>query len=67
MASTQVIPLQLGLCPVPEQTFYLKFINRLLLVIAPSHIELWNSSQFFILFYFIQTFGFVVAFFIFLL
>ncbi|XP_010275696.1 PREDICTED: RAB6A-GEF complex partner protein 1-like [Nelumbo nucifera] len=41
----QVIPLQPGACPVSEQIVYLKVINRLLLVVAPSHIELWSSSQ----------------------
>ncbi|KAF8380184.1 hypothetical protein HHK36_027666 [Tetracentron sinense] len=41
----QVIPLEAGLCPASEQIVYLKVINRLLLVVAPSHIELWSSSQ----------------------
>ncbi|KAF8412211.1 hypothetical protein HHK36_000171 [Tetracentron sinense] len=41
----QVIPLEPGLCPASEQIVYLKVINRLLLAVAPSHIELWSSSQ----------------------
>lgn len=41
----QVIPLESGLCPTSEQIIYLKAINRLLLVVSPSHIELWSSSQ----------------------
>ncbi|XP_059651371.1 uncharacterized protein LOC132298981 [Cornus florida] len=41
----QVIPLESGLCPASQQIIYLKVINRLLLVVAPSHFELWSSSQ----------------------
>ncbi|CAK9156741.1 unnamed protein product [Ilex paraguariensis] len=41
----QVIPLESGLCPASHQIIYLKAINRLLLVVAPTHIELWSSSQ----------------------
>lgn len=41
----QVIPLEQGLCPSSQQIIYLKLINRLLLVVSPSHIELWSSSQ----------------------
>ncbi|OVA11965.1 Ribosome control protein 1 [Macleaya cordata] len=41
----QVIPLEPGLCPVSQQIVYLKLVNRLLLVVAPSHLELWSSSQ----------------------
>ncbi|XP_047307379.1 guanine nucleotide exchange factor subunit RIC1-like isoform X1 [Impatiens glandulifera] len=41
----QVIPLESGLCPTSERIIYLKVINRLLLVVAPSHLELWSSYQ----------------------
>ncbi|XP_065859676.1 uncharacterized protein [Euphorbia lathyris] len=41
----QVIPLEAGLCPSSQKIIYLKVINRLLLVVSPSHIELWSSSQ----------------------
>lgn len=41
----QVIPLESGLCPASQQIVYLKLINRLLLVVGPSHFELWSSSQ----------------------
>ncbi|GFZ06822.1 quinoprotein amine dehydrogenase, beta chain-like [Actinidia rufa] len=41
----QVIPLESGLCPASEQIIYLRVTNRLLLVVAPSHLELWSSSQ----------------------
>lgn len=42
----QVIPLESGLGPTPSnQIVYLKVLNRLLLVVSPSHIELWSSSQ----------------------
>ncbi|KAL5982687.1 hypothetical protein ACLOJK_016763 [Asimina triloba] len=40
-----VIPLQSGLCPSTEQIIYLKITNRLLLVVGPTHLELWSSSQ----------------------
>ncbi|GLT84668.1 hypothetical protein SLE2022_028850 [Rubroshorea leprosula] len=41
----QVIPLEQGSCPSSQRIVYLKVINRLLLVVLPSHIELWSSSQ----------------------
>ncbi|XP_062156067.1 uncharacterized protein LOC133863927 isoform X1 [Alnus glutinosa] len=41
----QVIPLEPGLCPSSQRIIYLKVINRLLLVVSPSHLELWSSSQ----------------------
>lgn len=41
----QVIPLEQALCPTSEQIVYLKLVNRLLLVVAPSHLELWSCSQ----------------------
>ncbi|XP_057499181.1 uncharacterized protein LOC130783508 isoform X2 [Actinidia eriantha] len=41
----QVIPLESGLCPTSEQIIYLRVANRLLLVVAPSHLEIWSSSQ----------------------
>ncbi|KAH6829995.1 Quinoprotein amine dehydrogenase [Perilla frutescens var. hirtella] len=41
----QVIPLELPNCPSTQQIVYLKVVNRLLLVVAPTHIELWSSSQ----------------------
>lgn len=34
-----------GLCPSSQQIVYLKVINRLLLVVSPTHLELWSSSQ----------------------
>ncbi|KAA8516077.1 hypothetical protein F0562_019256 [Nyssa sinensis] len=41
----QVIPLESGLCPASQKIIYLKVINGFLLVVAPSHLELWSSSQ----------------------
>ncbi|CDP08777.1 unnamed protein product [Coffea canephora] len=43
----QVIPLEPGSCPTSfsDHIVYFKVLNRLLLVVAPSHIELWSSSQ----------------------
>ncbi|XP_008233034.1 PREDICTED: uncharacterized protein LOC103332115 [Prunus mume] len=41
----QVIPLEQGQCPSSQKVVYLKVINRLLLVVSPSHLELWSSSQ----------------------
>lgn len=41
----QVYPLEQGLCPTSEKIVYLSVCNRLFLVVAPSHIELWSSSQ----------------------
>ncbi|XP_057780587.1 uncharacterized protein LOC130999108 isoform X2 [Salvia miltiorrhiza] len=41
----QVIPLELPNCPSTQQIVYLKVVNSLLLVVAPTHIELWSSSQ----------------------
>ncbi|XP_061361240.1 uncharacterized protein LOC133305118 isoform X4 [Gastrolobium bilobum] len=41
----QVIPLEQGLCPSAQKIVYLKVINRLLLVVSPTHFELWSSSQ----------------------
>ncbi|KAF5953091.1 hypothetical protein HYC85_011035 [Camellia sinensis] len=41
----EVIPLESGPCPSSERIIYLKLTNRLLLVVAPSHLELWSSSQ----------------------
>ncbi|KAL7258994.1 hypothetical protein ACSBR1_004988 [Camellia fascicularis] len=40
----QIIPLEYGLCP-SEQIIFLKLTNGLLLLVAPSHLELWSSSQ----------------------
>ncbi|KAF9602571.1 hypothetical protein IFM89_029870 [Coptis chinensis] len=41
----QVIPLLENTPTSSKQIVYLKVINRLLLVVTPSHIELWSSSQ----------------------
>ncbi|KAM5574389.1 guanine nucleotide exchange factor subunit RIC1 [Rosa sericea] len=41
----QVIPLEQGLCPSSQKIIYFKVINGLLLVVSPSHLELWSSSQ----------------------
>ncbi|KAL6965548.1 hypothetical protein U1Q18_036598 [Sarracenia purpurea var. burkii] len=41
----QVIPLESDLCPASERIIYLKLTNRLLLVVAPSHLELWSCLQ----------------------
>ncbi|KAB2605731.1 RIC1-like protein [Pyrus ussuriensis x Pyrus communis] len=41
----QVIPLEQGQCPSSQKIIYFKVINRLLLVVSPSHLELWSSSQ----------------------
>lgn len=40
-----MIPLESSLCPTSEKIIYLKVFSRLLLVVAPSHLELWSSSQ----------------------
>lgn len=50
----QVIPLEQGQCPSSQKIIYFKVINRLLLVVSPSHLELWSSSQ--VYFYFIFLF-----------
>ena len=41
----QVIPLEQGPCPSQKHIIYLKVTNRLFLVVSPSHLELWSSSQ----------------------
>ncbi|KAL0426032.1 UNVERIFIED_CONTAM: RAB6A-GEF complex partner protein 1 [Sesamum radiatum] len=41
----QVIPLEAPNCVSTQQIVYLKVVNRLLLVVSPTHIELWSSSQ----------------------
>ncbi|KAJ6872878.1 RAB6A-GEF complex partner protein 1-like [Populus alba x Populus x berolinensis] len=42
----QVIPLEQGLCPSSQKhIIYFKAINRLFLVVSPTHLELWSSSQ----------------------
>ncbi|XP_061961808.1 uncharacterized protein LOC133682481 [Populus nigra] len=42
----QVIPLEQGICPSSQKhIIYFKVINRLFLVVSPSHLELWSSSQ----------------------
>ncbi|XP_047964089.1 guanine nucleotide exchange factor subunit RIC1-like isoform X2 [Salvia hispanica] len=41
----QVIPLELPNCPSTQKIVYFKVVNNLLLVVAPTHIELWTSSQ----------------------
>ncbi|THG03355.1 hypothetical protein TEA_000848 [Camellia sinensis var. sinensis] len=41
----EVIPLESGPCPSSKRIIYLKLTDRLLLVVAPSHLELWSSSQ----------------------
>ncbi|KAI3681790.1 hypothetical protein L6452_36595 [Arctium lappa] len=41
----QVIPLESGLCPTSQKIIYLKVVDHLLLVVCPSHLELWSSSQ----------------------
>ncbi|XP_010544754.1 PREDICTED: RAB6A-GEF complex partner protein 1-like [Tarenaya hassleriana] len=41
----QVIPLEPGSCPSSQRVVYLKLAGRLLLVVSPSHLELWGSSQ----------------------
>lgn len=41
----QVIPIEPGVCSSSRKIVYLKVINRLMLVVAPSHLELWSSSQ----------------------
>ncbi|KAL3622149.1 hypothetical protein CASFOL_033560 [Castilleja foliolosa] len=41
----QVIPLELPNGPSTQQIVYMKLVNRLLLVVAPTHLELWSSSQ----------------------
>ncbi|GAB4844511.1 hypothetical protein Ancab_037890 [Ancistrocladus abbreviatus] len=41
----QVISLESGVCASSQRIIYFKVINRLLLVVAPTHLELWSSSQ----------------------
>ncbi|KZV51236.1 hypothetical protein F511_05893 [Dorcoceras hygrometricum] len=41
----QVIPLELPSRPSKQQIVYLKVVNRLLLVVSSTHLELWSSSQ----------------------
>ncbi|KAL3829687.1 hypothetical protein ACJIZ3_018489 [Penstemon smallii] len=41
----QVIPLESPNCVSTQQIIYLKVVNRLLLVVSPTHLELWSSSQ----------------------
>ncbi|XP_019190487.1 PREDICTED: RAB6A-GEF complex partner protein 1-like isoform X1 [Ipomoea nil] len=41
----QVIPLEPGICPSSQRIVYLKVTNRFLLVVSPTHLELWSSSQ----------------------
>jgi len=41
----QVIPLLPGSCPSLQRVVYLKLSGQLLLVVSPSHLELWGSSQ----------------------
>ncbi|XP_050203918.1 uncharacterized protein LOC126653956 [Mercurialis annua] len=41
----QVIPLEPGLCASSQQIIYLRVNNHLLLVVSPSHFELWSCSQ----------------------
>lgn len=41
----QVIPLESALCPSSQQIIYLRVVNRLLLVVSPTHLELWSSAQ----------------------
>ncbi|KAJ3695374.1 hypothetical protein LUZ60_000751 [Juncus effusus] len=42
----QVIPLDAGLASASsDRTIYLKAVNRLLLIVGPTHLELWSSSQ----------------------
>ncbi|CAM8895898.1 unnamed protein product [Rhodiola kirilowii] len=41
----QVIPLEPAPCPSSQRIVYLKVFDRLLLVVTPSHLELWSSSQ----------------------
>ncbi|PKA65731.1 hypothetical protein AXF42_Ash013146 [Apostasia shenzhenica] len=48
----QVIPVDAGVHPVASSYFddasriiYIKIINHLLLIVAPTHIQLWNCSQ----------------------
>ncbi|ESW11798.1 hypothetical protein PHAVU_008G060200 [Phaseolus vulgaris] len=41
----QVILLEQGLCASAHKIVYLKVINRTLLVVSPTHFELWSTSQ----------------------
>ncbi|KAK1376844.1 Quinoprotein amine dehydrogenase beta chain-like [Heracleum sosnowskyi] len=41
----QAIPLESSKCPASEHIIYIKVLNHLLLVVAPSHFELWSSTQ----------------------
>lgn len=40
-----MMPIESGIQPSSQRIVYLKVINHLLLVVAPSHFELWSSSQ----------------------
>ncbi|KAL9228906.1 hypothetical protein vseg_004436 [Gypsophila vaccaria] len=41
----QVIPIDPGSSPSSRNIVHLKVVNGLLLVVSPTHIELWSSSQ----------------------
>ncbi|KNA19833.1 hypothetical protein SOVF_057850 [Spinacia oleracea] len=41
-----VMPIESGISLSSQRIIYLKVTNRLLLVVAPSHFELWSSSQY---------------------
>ncbi|KAL8138535.1 hypothetical protein V2J09_004536, partial [Rumex salicifolius] len=41
----QVIPIESGVCASSQRIIFLRVSNRLLLVVGPTHLELWSSSQ----------------------
>lgn len=41
----QVLPLESGIWPAPQHILHLRIINGFLLVVSPSHLEIWSSGQ----------------------
>ena len=40
-----IMPIESGLCPSSQRIVYLKVINGLFLVVTPTRLERWSSSQ----------------------
>lgn len=41
----EVMPLESGVWPSPQQILFMKSINGILLVVSPSHLEIWSSTR----------------------
>ncbi|GLJ12697.1 hypothetical protein SUGI_0196120 [Cryptomeria japonica] len=39
------MPLESGVWPTPQQILFMKSINGILLVVSPSHLEIWSSTR----------------------